>query len=64
MSKLELPMGFGAALIQNELAMKNFEALTEEEKLAVIEKTHRIQSKSQMQSFVNGLARGTSLFKL
>lgn len=59
MTKLELPMGFGTALVQNEQAMKNFEALTEEEKRSVIEKTHRIRSKSEMRSFVNDLASGT-----
>ena len=59
MLKSELPLGFGAALIQNERAMKNFEALTDEEKRSVIEQTHRIRSKSEMRSFVSRLAADT-----
>ncbi len=58
MPKLELPLGFGAALIQNEQAMRNFEALTHEEKRSVIEQTHRIRSKAEMRSFVDRLAAG------
>lgn len=59
MPNLELPLGFGAALVQNEQAMKNFEALTYEEKRSVIEQTHRIRSKAEMRSLVDSLAAGT-----
>ena len=52
---MDLPMGFGIALAQNEQAMKKFEALTEEEKQAVVQKTHTVSSKREMQSLVKSL---------
>lgn len=55
MERLELPLGFGMALAMNEPAMKRFESLTEAEKAAVIEKTHAVNSKREMQSLVNSL---------
>lgn len=61
MPKLELPLGFGAALLQNEQAIKTFEALTDDQKQNVIEQTHHIRSKSEMRSFVNRLADGIEL---
>lgn len=59
MSKIELPLGFGMALAQNESAMKSFEQLTEEKKQDVVQKTHSITSKSEMAAFVNSLASDT-----
>lgn len=55
MEPMELPLGFGMALAMNEPAMKRFEALTESEKAAVIEKTHSVTSKREMQNLVNSL---------
>lgn len=52
---MDLPMGFGMALAQNEQAMKKFEALTEEEKQAVVQKAHTVSSKREMQSLVKSL---------
>ena len=57
----DLPLGFGMALAQNELAMKRFEMLSEEAKRSVTEKTHGIESKEQMQELVSRLASGGSL---
>lgn len=57
-SEIDLPLGFGMALSQNEKAMKKFELLSEEEKRALIEQTHAVNSKSEMQSFVNNLTAG------
>lgn len=57
MKGLELPLGFGMALAQNEAAMAEFEALTEEEKKAVIQKTHSVSSKKEMHSLVNSLVK-------
>lgn len=56
---MDLPMGFGMALAQNEQAMKKFEALTEEEKQAVVQKTHTVSSKREMQSLVKSLTDDT-----
>lgn len=55
MSKIELPLGFGMALSQNEAAMRQFEALSEHEKAAVIEKCHSVNSKREMRDLVNSL---------
>ncbi len=52
---LELPLGFGMALAQNEAAMKRFESLSEPEKQAVLARTHSVTSKRQMQQLVDSL---------
>lgn len=58
MREKELPMGFGMALAQNEKAMRNFEAMTDYEKNAVIQWTHTIQSKQEMRQLVDNIAGG------
>ena len=58
MDSLELPLGFGIALAQNEQAMQAFEAMPEEQKRAVIEKTHTVSSRREMQQLVSGLVSG------
>lgn len=55
MSELELPMGFGIALAQNEAAMKQFEALSDGEKRQIVEKTHSVGSKAEMRALVQSL---------
>lgn len=55
MSELELPMGFGMALAQNEAAMKQFEALSDAEKREIVEKTHGVGSKAEMRALVRSL---------
>lgn len=59
MSKIELPMGFGMALAQNEAAMQKFESLTEAQKQAVINATHNVNSKREMQKLVRNLSDGS-----
>lgn len=61
MDSLELPLGFGMALAQNEQAMHAFEAMTEAQKRAVIEQTHAVTSRREMQQLVSGLVSGNSL---
>lgn len=39
MTEIELPLGLGMALAQNEAAMKRFESLSEPEKQAFVQKT-------------------------
>ena len=58
MDSLELPLGFGMALAQNEQAMHAFEAMTEEQKRSVIERTHTVTSRREMQQLVSGLVAG------
>ena len=55
MDSLELPLGFGMALAQNEQAMHAFEAMTEAQKRAIIEQTHTVTSRREMQQLVSGL---------
>lgn len=52
----DLPMGFGMALTQNPQAMNYFSALPEEERRRIVDGTHAIRSKSEMQAYVNALA--------
>jgi uncharacterized protein YdeI (YjbR/CyaY-like superfamily) len=52
---MELPMGFGMALAQNELAMQRFEALSEAEKQSVIQRTHSVTSKREMRQLAASL---------
>ena len=49
MDSLELPLGFGMALAQNEQAMQVFEAMTDAQKRAVLEQTHAVTSRREMQ---------------
>ncbi|MGN0478319.1 MAG: hypothetical protein ACI4GO_02685 [Hominenteromicrobium sp.] len=56
MEKLELPLGFGMALAQNEPAMKQFESMTEAEKRAVLERAHSVRSKNEMRQLVAELS--------
>lgn len=58
MNKTDLPIGFGIALAQNETAMKQFESLSSTQKEAIINKTRKINSKNEMQLFVNYLSEG------
>lgn len=52
----DLPLGFGMALAQRSEAMQRFCALTDEEQRMVIDHTHQIHSKQEMQAFVDHLA--------
>lgn len=55
MSNIELPLGFGMALAQNEAAMKKFESMTESEKQAILQQTHNVRSKREMQQLIASL---------
>lgn len=59
MNGKDIPLGLGMALQQNEPAMKQFEALSEHQKNAVINRTKKINSQYEMQCLVNGLSEGT-----
>lgn len=58
---IELPLGFGMALAQNEEAMKKFETLSDVEKKTIINKTHTVNSKREMKALVNSLISGTEV---
>ena len=52
MNKIEMPMGLGMALAQNEAAMTKFAALSESDKQKIIDGTHFDESKSEMKQYV------------
>jgi len=53
----DIPMGLGMALMQNKPAMEYFSSLSDEAKQRIIEHTHSIQSKEEMQAYVDSLAK-------
>ena len=53
---MELPLGFAMALAMDEPAMRKFESMSEAEKQAVIQRTHGVRSKAEMQKLVSGLS--------
>lgn len=55
----EMPMGLGMALSKNLEAMNRFAALPHEKQRAIIEHTHQIGSKKEMEQFVGDIAKGS-----
>ncbi|MDD6032099.1 MAG: hypothetical protein PUC47_01225 [Oscillospiraceae bacterium] len=55
----EIPMGFGMALAQNAQALEAFSRLSDLQQQQIIDGTHEIESKQQMQAYVQQLADGT-----
>lgn len=53
----DMPLGLGMALAQNMEAMRYYAQLPDNEQQQIIAQTHRIQSKEEMQEFVNNLAK-------
>ncbi len=51
----DLPIGFGMALLQNRDSALYFDSLPEAERRRIIDKTHGINSKAEMQAFVNNI---------
>lgn len=51
-----VPMGLGMALAQNTVAMKAFASLPETEQAKIIEHTHTIRSKGEMQAYVQSFS--------
>ena len=54
----DIPMGLGMALAKNMEAMQVFSAMDPARQQAIIDQTHTIGSKKEMQAFVSGIARG------
>ena len=51
----ELPMGFGMALARNTEAMERFSNMTKDEQQKIIDKTHSVSSKKEMQQLVRDI---------
>lgn len=55
MEKTEMPVGLGMALAMNPEAMLKFSSLTEAQKHEVINGTHTIASRKEMQQYVQNI---------
>lgn len=49
----DMPLGLGMALAKNISAMNYFSSLSESEQNKIIEHTHQIHSKAEMQQYVD-----------
>ena len=54
----ELPIGLAMALAMNESAMKNFESLSPAAKESIVQQTHDVKSRQEMQQLVASIAAG------
>ncbi|MGN1481546.1 hypothetical protein [Porcipelethomonas sp.] len=52
MKQDDMPLGFGMALAMNPEAMEKFALLPESRKQEIINGTHNVNSKSEMQQYV------------
>ncbi|MGN0599777.1 MAG: YdeI/OmpD-associated family protein [Oscillospiraceae bacterium] len=55
MENYEMPIGFGMALAMNPEAMQKFASLPESKKQEIINGTHSVSSKKEMQQYVENL---------
>ena len=53
----KVPLGFGMALAQNFNAMNVYSSMTEEQKQAILNRTHNVKSEKEMHDIVNSLVR-------
>ena len=54
----ELPIGFAMALAMNEPAMKKFESLSPAETESIVQQTHEIKSRHEMQHLIMSITAG------
>ncbi len=53
----ELPIGFGLSLAANEKSMEAFSNMSDEQKMETVEKSRHMQTRAQMEQFVNSLGK-------
>lgn len=53
----DIPMGLNMALAQNLAAMEYFANLSRERQQSIIDQTHNIHSKEEMQAFVDEMTK-------
>ncbi|MDF2822035.1 MAG: hypothetical protein K0R15_2483 [Clostridiales bacterium] len=58
----EIPIGFGMELVQNAYAMDYFTSLSEEKKQQVLSQARNVQSKREMEIYVQSLANNNNTF--
>lgn len=51
----DMPIGFGLSLAANAKAMEAFSRMSDAQKTAVVEQSRQMQSRADMESFVNKL---------
>lgn len=51
----DMPIGFGLSLAANAKSMEAFSKMSDAEKTAVVEKSRQMQSRADMEQFVNSL---------
>lgn len=51
----DIPIGFGLSLAANAKAMEAFSKMNDAQKTAVVEQSRQMQSRADMESFVNKL---------
>lgn len=54
-NNMDMPVGFAFRLGMNEKAMENFAKMTEDEKRQVLEAARGVESKAEMERFVNSI---------
>ena len=59
-TRKDMPMGLSMALAQNVEALNKFASLTPQQQEQMIQHTHVIQSRREMQEFVQRFAAGES----
>jgi uncharacterized protein YdeI (YjbR/CyaY-like superfamily) len=56
-----IPLGLGMALAQNSDALTRFAGLSAQERQQIIDRTHSINSKKEMRSYVENLSKSWGL---
>jgi hypothetical protein len=54
----KVPMGFGMALSMNPFALNVYSSMTEEEKVAILNRAHNAKSEKEMHAIVDSLGKG------
>ncbi len=52
----DMPIGFGLSLAANVKSMEAFSNMSDVEKTAIVEKSRQMQTRADMERFVNSLA--------
>lgn len=60
MNNIEMPVGLGMALAMNPEAMERFSVLSEQQKQQVINGTHAVKSRREMQQYVQNIIKSYS----
>ncbi len=61
MSFTDLPVGFGMTLAENQVALNAYNALTQEQRDAVIQQAREAQTVEEMHMIVSNLSQGKNL---